>query len=195
MHEIVEVMYFLIGFVFVFFILVAIYITYVALLDAFFFFLLIPISGVIYFSTIFIFKHPPSLDLNKLALFDKIIYSLYLTAFILLVLIIINPASDPSIWFYYLVLNNLYVFYPILWIPLIIVILLTLYYLKLNIPIEKRRLAKFMIALFFIVVLFFGIYILLQVSVGPLFEFYRNLEESDPDFIYPDFIYNLFLLQ
>jgi len=174
-HDILDIMYLFIGVVLIIFMFVAFYITYIAVFDQFFLFLLIPVSGVLYYSISFIFKRSPLIYLHKLAVFNKIIFSLYLTALTLLLLIVINPASEQSFWLYYIVLTMLHYFYPLLWIPLIIVILLTLYYLKLNMPLEKKKLAEFILSLTVIIGLFFGIYILLNISMGPLSEFYRSI--------------------
>jgi len=79
------------------------------------------------------------------------------------------------------VLSGLYYYYYILLIPLISVVFLTIYYLRLNIPIRNKRLSLFLSFLALFIVLFIVIYLILDWLIPFLSPFYESLPDGDFD--------------
>ncbi|MFW9947580.1 MAG: hypothetical protein ACFFDX_12220 [Candidatus Odinarchaeota archaeon] len=110
----------------------------------------------------------PIESLNRLILIYIMIFLLYLTCFILIIFVVTGSQNTINYLFYLVVLSGLYYYYAFLLIPLIGIIALTIYYLRLNIPIGNKKLSITLILLTLIIFIFIGIYSLLNWSIGLL---------------------------
>ncbi|MFX0073521.1 MAG: hypothetical protein ACFFAO_20790, partial [Candidatus Hermodarchaeota archaeon] len=97
---------------------------------------------------------------------DGIIFVLYFIFFLVIGLLIINPIRYSL--FYFFVVTPLYHFYNLLLIPLISVISITYYYLRINAPFRGKILYVVLIAKTSIVVIFFLGYFLLNWAIPHL---------------------------
>ncbi|MFX0021129.1 MAG: hypothetical protein ACFE9S_02305 [Candidatus Hermodarchaeota archaeon] len=138
--------------------------------------LFFPMGGVVTLTIYYLKSAKPIESLNRLILIDSIILNLYLILFIVIGIVQIDP--QRYYLFYFGILSMLYHFYHLLVIPLIGVLLTTLYYIKINSPIRSNALYIILIAKTSIIVVFFVGYIILNWSV-PIFQ---NFYNSIPDF-------------
>lgn len=111
----------------------------------------------------------PIESLVRLILIDIIIFILYLISFLMVIFTLIDKTNE----FFYFVMSSVHRFYSILIIPLIGVIIITIYYLKLNIPIETKNLSILLGLLILIIVLFFTLYIFLNWAIPFLEPYYQ----------------------
>ena len=129
--------------------------------------ILIPMIGVIILTFYYLKLKDPLENLKRLLIIDLILFLLYLTCIIFVYLTFIYPGSFP-----------LYSLYNILLIPLISIILLTIYYLILNFPIESKRFSVVLIFLGLVITLFIVNYFLLDWSIPILQGYYESLPVS-----------------
>lgn len=123
--------------------------------------------GVIILTFYYLKLKDPLENLKRLLIIDLILFLLYLTCIIFVYLTFIYPGSFP-----------LYSLYNILLIPLISIILLTIYYLILNFPIESKRFSVVLIFLGLVITLFIVNYFLLDWSIPILQGYYESLPVS-----------------
>lgn len=177
--KILDFIYFPIFILFSFFVLAFLFVLNLSFSSLSFSILLIPMIGVIFLTFQYMRSDKPVESLNRLILIDKITLLLYLTFFLVFTLVLINPLEFNNFLFYGVVLSLLYRLYHILLIPLISIMLITVYYLKINIPIKRKRLSIILIYTISIIVLFIVVYFLLNLSVPILSDFYRGLPDFD----------------
>lgn len=127
--------------------------------------------GVIILTFYYLKLKDPLENLKRLLIIDLILFLLYLTCIIFVYLTFIYPGSFPF-------LEILYSLYNILLIPLISIILLTIYYLILNFPIESKRFSVVLIFLGLVITLFIVNYFLLDWSIPILQGYYESLPVS-----------------
>lgn len=111
----------------------------------------------------------PTESLVRLILIDIIIFVLYLISFLMVMFALI----DRTNMIFYYVMALVYFCYFFLTIPLIGVIIVTIYYLKVNMPIETKKLSIFLGLLTLIIVLFFALYLFLNWSIPFLEPYYQ----------------------
>ena len=175
-YLLLELIYIPVFFLMVFFILATSFILLLSLSDFSILILFFPMSSVVSL-TIYYFKSKnPVESLNRLILIDAIIFVLYLTLFMVLILVMIDPLR--YFLFNFVVLSTLYRFYHFLLIPLISVISVTYYYLKINNPVRGKILYIILITKTSIIIIFFVGYFLLNWSVP----FFQDVYNGLPDF-------------
>jgi len=136
--------------------------------------IVLPLNGVAYLIVSYFRLKSTFESINRLILIDAIIFLLYLTCFIVVFLVLVDPEYVYNNLLYNFVLSVLYEFYYVLLIPLFGITLLTFYYLKLNIPIARKKVSLTLIFSALIIILFIGIYFLLEWSVPFLNEYYLS---------------------
>lgn len=140
-----------------------------------YFILLQPMIGVVFITFHYLRPNNPLESLNQLILINITIFLLYLTFFSVLVLVLINPLKTTNFILYEIVLSLLYYFYFILLVPLIGFILLTIIYLKINIPISRKKLLIISMSTTSIIMLFIIIYPLLNWAVPFLDNIFNDM--------------------
>lgn len=142
-----------------------------------YFIILIPLVGIFLLTIYYLKLNTPIESLNRLILIDIIIFLFYLIGFLVTFLVLNDPLGNR--YFYTYLLQELHFIYFFLLIPLICVILLTIYYIRLNIPIRSRTLSIILVFLALVIILFIVFYLLLNWSVPFLRSYYTNLPDFD----------------
>ena len=99
----------------------------------------------------------------------KLLYGLYIFVFILYAIfflifyaIIISPSSDYSYLLFYFIINGLYNLYPLLLLPLMIIIGIVIGSIEENRPLVRKKLITRSVIPLVIIVIFILIYFLLN---------------------------------
>lgn len=164
----------------IFFIPASLFMLCAAIFQPLYFFIFFSMVGIISLGIYYFNGKRSSKSLNGLFLIDLIVFLLYFICIFLIFYTIIDPRTN---FLYYLfVLKGLKSIYFILFIPLGGIIVLTYYYIKLNLPIGKIRLSIVLSILGVVITVFIVTFYLLDWSIPMLDEFYRILRESDEGF-------------
>jgi len=101
------------------------------------------------------------------------VFLLYTIFFIIFVAILIVPNSYFSYLLFYGIINGLYYLYPILLIPLGVIIGLIFLYIRTNIPFERKQIWRILITPLIIIAIFIIIYLLLNWMVPTYWIIFR----------------------
>ena len=167
-----------IGFLLVFFIPASLYMLLGSIFQPLLLFTSFPMIGIVSLAIYYFKAKKPLESLNRLFLIDLIIFLLYFICIFLIFYTLLDP--QINYFFYLIILRGLKLVYFILIIPLGGIIVLTYYYIKLNLPIRKIKLSLLLIFLGAVIGAFIIIFYLLDWSIPILNEVYR----SNPDFAF-----------
>ena len=167
-----------IGFLLVFFIPASLYMLFGSIFQPLLLFTSFPMIGIVSLAIYYFNSKEPLESLNRLFLIDLIIFLLYFICIFLIFYTLLDP--QINYFFYLIILMGLKSVYFILIIPLGGIIVLTYYYIKLNLPIGKIKLSLLLIFLGAVIGVFIIIFYLLDWSIPILNEVYR----SNPDFVF-----------
>jgi len=134
-------------------------------------------GGVVALTVYYLRSKRPIESLNRLIIIDGIIFTLYFIFFSVIGLVIINPIEYYL--FYFVVVATLYRFYHLLLIPLIYMISITYYYIRINNPVRSKILYKILIAKTSIIIIFFLGFLLLNWAIPHLGQIYDNWSNFD----------------
>lgn len=168
-----------IGFFITFFILASAYVVSFSLsINSYYIdFALIPMISLILLSIYYLIMKNPIESFDRLIIIDAIMILLILTCLLLVLMTFIDPQTNYM--FYYL-LSLIQYLYIILLIPLIGVILLTIHYIRLNIPIRNKK-YKVIVLIFLglIITLFIVNYCVMNLILPIIHNYLRSLPYWD----------------
>jgi hypothetical protein len=149
-----------------------------AMSNAYYFFIAFPLIGV-FFTGIYFFVVDRSIEnVSKLFLIDVMIFLLYAICIFVVMVVSIDPITTTNRMLYSIVLSMLYNYYFVLLIPLAGVVVVTISYIKLNRPLSRRKLSIIIMNLVLVIVLFLGVYVVLNWAVPSLQAFYDTLPDD-----------------
>lgn len=142
-----------------------------------YFIILFPMIGIVSLITYYLRVKIPLESPNRLILLDIIIFLLYFICIFLIFYTLLDPQTN--FLFYDIVLWGLRSVYFVLLIPLIGIIVLTYFIIKINRPVRKKKLAVILVFLGVVITVFIIIFYLLEWSFPILQEIYSSLPDLD----------------
>jgi len=172
-----DIVSFFIGLFLVFFIPASFWMLLYSIYQPLYLIVLFPMIGIVSLTIYYLRVKIPLESLNRLILLDIIIYLLYFICIFLIFYTLIDPQTNFLL--YSIVLWGLRSIYFVLLIPLIGIIVLNYYIIKINRPASKRNLAVILVLLGAVITVFIIIFYLLDWSFPILQEIYSSLPDLD----------------